>query len=177
VKRSTVIAVVLAATACFACGSKAAPSSFKTGRYILILNSGNLVTGDPPCSGLPAAASYFANVLFEADGAGFRAHGTDANANATFDLRIQVDGESLSGTVTGALRDASFSAVDPATLTFAANADGSTARFVGRFSVAPVGISGSGSIDGRPTISVPSNPPLSGACSANQLKWTIAGPS
>ena len=174
-KRLAVIALVVTVTGAFGCGSPAAPSSsFKAGRYVFLLSHGSLVPAEPPCSGLTAGASYNASVQFDADGTG-RGRGLAEHTGATFDLRIQVDGDNLAGTITGALRDASFSVPPPgpATLTFAANSDGSPARFVGRYSF---GLGGSGSIDGRPTISLPSTPPTIGVCSPGQLRWTLLGP-
>lgn len=178
-RRSAALALIVALTGS-ACGSPAAPTQiFKAGSYVLLIQNGSLISGDPPCSGLPRTASYNASLRFDVDGAGFRGRGIDENADATFDLRIQVDGGSVAGTVSGVLRDAGalFShAPEVATLTFAPNSDGSLARFVGHVFQAGTSVAGTGSIDGRPTILLSSSPPVTGVCSPGQLRWLLSGP-
>lgn len=157
-----------------ACGSPNAPSpsSFKAGRYLLAFNNGNLVTGAAPCAGLSFNSTHGVHVQFDADGIGFRGRGVGVNAAATLDIRLQVDGNQLTGTISGTFSDELTSPrPGPAVLAFPANSSGALERFVGSFSAALS--AGSGSIDGQPTISVPTSPAVMGSCSSGQLTWSL----
>jgi len=135
-----------------------------------------LLTSSSPCAGLASNSTLALYLQFDVVGSALRGQGALDNVGATLDIRLQLDGNQITGTISGTAHDESFANFPaPQVLAFPPSPAGALEELVGTFnSTLSVG---SGSINGQPTITIPSSPAQTGVCTAGQLRWLLQSSS